>query len=688
MVLNVYYKEKISKVTKEKINTAETETKIELKPIEELEEKKFFIPDYQRGYRWEEQQVNDLLNDLDEFKESITQSDNKKIYCLQPLVVKKENIENEEYYSVIDGQQRLTTIKILLACLNGDKTYSIKYQTRERSEDFLDKIKERDVEESKENADFFHMYYAKETINKWLKNKTNDYKIDLKTKIEEKVNFIWYELGEQEDPIKIFTRLNIGKIGLTESELIKALFLSSSNFTSNNSEGTKLLTLVEIANEWDKFEYRLQDDRFWLFFHNPVYSKPTRIDYILDMARKIYDGEGQNDGEMYPTFKYFYNNFQSAENKQEYLTDQWREICKIYQIIEEWYNDEELYHYIGYLSSLKKDDSVIEYIKAYLSGKEYKTGKKTIKTKVDFVEYLKYEIKSLCKNSIDFNKDYEGEGQPKKTETRPILLLHNIQTILNQNASIQEEKKYNIPDFIRFPFHLYKKEGWDVEHIRPNSLEDYEGERKKSARAKFVYVLRQSQDEKIKKIVDNYDKDVENNSANEETCFNALWEKLNDNSGNNELSEGNKNKIWNYVLLDSSTNREYGNSCFAIKREYVLKKEKGIKPKLYIDKQGVKSIDVKETAFVPVCTKNVFSKTYTAYPEDLKYWTEKDAFYYRLDMEKTLWWYCWGKDLLKEFYDEQERNDNFKKYEDYVIKNNNYSVTFKEWYTNDKGRQC
>ena len=80
-------------MNKEKINTAETETKIELKPIGKLVGESFFIPDYQRGYRWEEQQVNDLLNDLDEFKESIAQIDDKKIYCLQPLVVKKENEE-------------------------------------------------------------------------------------------------------------------------------------------------------------------------------------------------------------------------------------------------------------------------------------------------------------------------------------------------------------------------------------------------------------------------------------------------------------------------------------------------------------------------------------------------------------------------------------------------------------------
>lgn len=60
------------------------ESKIELKKTNELLGMNFYIPSYQRGYRWTEQQVKDLLNDIDEFKQ---EGDNW--YCLQPLVVKK-----------------------------------------------------------------------------------------------------------------------------------------------------------------------------------------------------------------------------------------------------------------------------------------------------------------------------------------------------------------------------------------------------------------------------------------------------------------------------------------------------------------------------------------------------------------------------------------------------------------------
>lgn len=84
---------------------------MERRAIPDLLDKKYYIPEYQRGYRWEEKQVQDLLNDLHDF---FTGKYEGQFYCLQPIVVKEIRIANEQRYEVIDGQQRLTTLRIIM----------------------------------------------------------------------------------------------------------------------------------------------------------------------------------------------------------------------------------------------------------------------------------------------------------------------------------------------------------------------------------------------------------------------------------------------------------------------------------------------------------------------------------------------------------------------------------------------
>ena len=110
------------------------ENKIGLKSVAQLLDMKFFIPSYQRGYRWTERQVKDLLEDIYDFskKEEYRKGE---FYCVQPLVVremneeeKKQNSLEGKWYEVIDGQQRLTTIYLILTFLKEDKLYQLNYQ--------------------------------------------------------------------------------------------------------------------------------------------------------------------------------------------------------------------------------------------------------------------------------------------------------------------------------------------------------------------------------------------------------------------------------------------------------------------------------------------------------------------------------------------------------------------------------
>lgn len=79
----------------------------------------FFIPDYQRGYKWTRTEVLKLLNDIWDFKLNHPNEDDSDFYCLQPVVVKPK----DGRYYVIDGQQRLTTLLIIQQAI---KDYNVK----------------------------------------------------------------------------------------------------------------------------------------------------------------------------------------------------------------------------------------------------------------------------------------------------------------------------------------------------------------------------------------------------------------------------------------------------------------------------------------------------------------------------------------------------------------------------------
>ena len=132
------------------------ENSVELKTVNDILGMNFFIPSYQRGYRWETQQVIDLLEDINSFSQKTLRYE--EIYCIQPLVVTQRDEDVLEKckrpeatlddirryikgsWSVVDGQQRLTTIYLILKALNVEELFKIQYSTRKESEEFLNNI--------------------------------------------------------------------------------------------------------------------------------------------------------------------------------------------------------------------------------------------------------------------------------------------------------------------------------------------------------------------------------------------------------------------------------------------------------------------------------------------------------------------------------------------------------------------
>lgn len=413
------------------------------KKIEDLRGLKFTIPSYQRGYRWTNHEVTTLLEDL-------YRHDSNLKYCLQPLIVKKVS---DKTYDVVDGQQRLTTIYIFLKFMfakfggslrdpNQYELFDLEYETREKSGSYL---KELNFDTYKEIANYdidaSHISKAFAAINEWLDKEgihPDTALQDIYKVLTESVFFIWYEIDETEDPINIFTKVNLGKIPLTNAELIKALILDKNNYRDGH-ESDRIYRSIA----WNQIEHRFQQESFWYFLTNNA-TFDTRIDFLFNLYRN--NDPLNRNGDQYRTFYSIYDRYQLAENKPEFINKFWNSIQLLFEELNNWYRDLDKYHLIGYLLSLDN-----KYIIAILNAtRENKKSEAFTK------------LKELAYETIPEIGSIENHSYGSKS-VRNLLLLFNLVTLINKS-----EKQY------RFPFDIYKKEKWDIEHIHATADETAE----------------------------------------------------------------------------------------------------------------------------------------------------------------------------------------------------------------------
>lgn len=593
---------------------------IYLRSIYDILGEKFYIPSYQRGYRWDHTQVEDLLNDIWQFCNKASSFKEKQFYCLQPIVVHQK----DGYWHIVDGQQRLTTIRIILTFLSKEylrgefyeaykkNIFSINYETRKDSfEKYLDEITE---DKKDENIDFAHIYKAYETVSTWFKDKTKNDKDDflgvLLAQKDEKnpVKVIWYDMtsisSDENYAVDVFTRINIGKISLTNAELIKALFLTKvdnrvkTSTDTNEFDSSRHLKQLQIANEWDSIENKLQDDKVWYYIWDQKIKYETRIEYIFDL---ISENDIERSDDNYFTFHKFNEMLEITT-----INDLWLRVKNLFQLFADWYEDPVFYHYIAYLITTGFHlRDIIDWNKD--------------KTKTDFIEIIKEKIKETVNYQIEdlsYNKDSD--------KIRKVLLLFNIQVLLDNDKSNQ-----------RFPFELYKENNWDIEHIRSQKPETLEPGKQRPWLALMMHyftgileinsIIKTEIEERIngleekEKLLSGRIYLILSMEQINQDDFHILKDDLFqyfDDLGNHEDVE-EPDKISNLALLDFATNRSYHNAPFPVKRKEIINR----------DLNGV---------FIPLGTKNVFLKGYSTKVTDLLSWGQSDAEEYLESINKVL----------------------------------------------------
>lgn len=581
-------------------------------PIADLLDGKhhFVIPSFQRGYRWEEKQVTDLLEDIKQF----ANDDNVKSdsYFLQPVVVKACKYNGMEAYEVLDGQQRLTTMLLLLKRLMKrlgederemyqDSLYDIVYTNRPQL-DF-------DNPQAAENIDSYYLSEAKMIIDDWFKEQTknkqnlNNFTGALLYDQKRQVKIIWYAIEEDSEDlvsINIFNRLNKGKISLTSSELIKALFIMDYDLRANEDK----LPAEQLSMEWNEMERKFQDDNFWYFISDDNRGTQTRIDVLFDFVT-CRDEEKDTDYS-YREFQKLYDFCRDQErnntNEQfvsdwsddiKNMQDAWKQVRKTFDRLVAWYEDNLYYHYVGYLVAIGFTPLQIfnhletEKRNRKLTEPEYEwTVEDTmLSLRKKMMDRFKQDNRYIKKDTID-EFEYKSEYVPR------VLLLFNVECCRRgQN--------------VRFAFDKYKKENWDVEHVDSQNdatLQEYDDRMRWMKNVNFI--LNMEHTDRAKELANecqNLIVEFTKRSKVNVDRYRAFYQTINkfysaesgENDSEVDLTTKKKDYLSNLTLLDSATNREYKDAPFAYKRYCIVKN----------DRLGDR--------FIPLCTRNLFLKYYT-----------------------------------------------------------------------------
>ena len=568
------------------------------KTVKDLDGFTFTVPHYQRGYRWSKKNVQDLLDDIYSF--SVHGADGREQrYCLQPVVVRQTG---EKTYAVIDGQQRLTTLLLILKYaaqqVNAplDYEYRVEYETRPRTKEFLDALPaEVDGLSADAVPDFFYMREAWDSIGEWARAKNLgrvEFLTSVASKAQKDVMLIWYEVPPEADEAQLFRRLNLGRIPLTNAELIKALLLTR----ASREDRTR------IAYEWDQIEHALQNDDFWYFLtsgDDGDIGNSTRIDLLFDTWVRHMDDYQPNDAlDPFSSFRRADLRLTAAnltQSKEQTSKAIWEEVKDIFSHFMHWYTDFVLYHRLGYLLAVSTDAS--EMFSTLVN-----------RDKSDVLSEVEKRIRSSIRRRNSQPLTETGIDELEVADDRELIarlhLLFNIETILAEG-----EKG------VRFSFRHYKQQQWDVEHIhavsermpqpRDVSGENLAEERKFYMQALYAEISSVLGDERpyvqAREILDQGLKD---RAFESDEKASALIDHPSIQTALEELSTRG-DYIGNTVLLDSATNRSYGNEGFGRKRREIIKQSRGVR-------------------FIPPVTRNVFLGYYRDSEARLDRWTEDD----------------------------------------------------------------
>ncbi|QES91832.1 DUF262 domain-containing protein [Empedobacter brevis] len=590
-----------------------------LKSIEELLDFNFRIDAYQRGYRWDTAQVYSLLTDIDEFTPEF-----QSFYCLQPLVIRKID---DTTYELIDGQQRTTTISLILMYFKS-KSYQLLYTTRNTEDNginsFIERIptlpipefsipegidsfgeidniifnfwKENIIVDSPEinTVDNFYFYKNYVVISNWFSQFDAEAIEIFKHKLYNQTKVIWYvedDASDDKQIIEKFINFNEGKIELEQAELIKALFVLDIAKTPNAVQ--RQYEENQFADDWNLIEHQMSDQKFWQFVTSN--KNDENLANKINLLFQLHNGFGKSEDKFYNYRKYenaFKNNVES--NKPD-----WADITQLYNNLEEWFFDRTSYHLVG----------TIIHLTEFNISKVLEVANES-STKTIFRNKLRGLISDeFSKEKYELEKIKYGDSAVFK-----MLFLYNI-------ALTETEDLETFFPFYRF----YETKSWNIEHIlakNDDGLDSFEefnnfySDIQNLMIVSSVEEINQENKDIILELLEELNLLIKENKKGD--CKKKIKE-INDKI----VEFFNVDDFNNLCLLDQSTNIKVGKKPFRRKRDIILELDEEIK--------------IDANSYIPIGTKNVFLKKSTnSSAFQIDYWSIRDRELYLKMVKSTI----------------------------------------------------
>ncbi|MFS1421967.1 DUF262 domain-containing protein [Shewanella sp. 10N.286.48.B5] len=559
--------------------------------LSQYEATSFHIPAYQRGYKWAtgpNGAVTVLLNDLWHAFEK--QEDE---YYLQYITVKPLLLaDRSNYLEVIDGQQRLTTLSILLSVLNllqADSTnadniacnkldYAIRANffdefiyAQEKLAEVIDTNWDEFIAEDIERLDRQDIYYlygaVKECANFFVDKPKllHDFKGYLFKHVKLIVNSVEQHIVSE----TVFKNLNSNKVPLSEVELIKALFITRVGRDKVKRSDSHFREVMEVrlglSRTWEDIQQWAQSNAITSFYFDDKGSSLHELLKLtaLVMGAKQTELVGSQLGN-HSLFNFF-SQQQSTQNGFEYL-------ISTQERLKDWFDTDEIYHLIGFCRFAKNSEyKRLSFLKECLE----------LPTKTELTSFLRKKKSELLfgKNAESDDKEALVKNLKYGDDDKQIHAVLLALSVFPKNV------------IRRFDFDSFKRQEWSLEHIFPQTPEGK------------GHVLTDDEKQNIKHILAS--------DGEESEAIELLLKQASRTTDEQKVyvdairKNGTLDNIGNMCLLTGGANSALGCLFFDGKRQKILEL-------------------IQRGNFVPKHTFDVFAKMIAGLDVDLKQWSKKD----------------------------------------------------------------